>query len=123
MRPDVEEYEDVEETKHAGNSRAMSWAVLAVAVGGFAALAYYAYQSGTTPVEGVTVSAPNVRAAESAIQGAVTTAPSCRRHQVRSRPHPSPRALAGPAHCRPWPRPQSADWREPTGRRPGAPAG
>lgn len=50
MRPD-DEYVDVEETPAAG-SRAMSWAVLAVAVGGFAALAYYAYHSGNkTPSE------------------------------------------------------------------------
>lgn len=46
MRPNMEEYEDVEES-NAVNSRAMSWAVLAVAVGGFAALAYYAYNSGS----------------------------------------------------------------------------
>ncbi len=45
MRPNMDEYEDVEDAK-VGNSRAMSWAVLAVAVGGFAALAYYAYHSG-----------------------------------------------------------------------------
>ncbi len=49
MRPDVEEYEDIEEGSRSGHSRAMSWMVLAVAVGGFAALAYYAYHSGNTP--------------------------------------------------------------------------
>jgi cell division protein FtsN len=42
----MDEYEDLDEPKE-GNSRAMSWMVLAVAVGGFAALAYYAYNSGT----------------------------------------------------------------------------
>ena len=46
MRPNMDEYEDVEDSQPA-NSRAMSWAVLAVAVGGFAALAYYAYNSGS----------------------------------------------------------------------------
>lgn len=46
MRPDVEDYEDIEEAEPRNVSRAMSWVVLAVAVGGFAALAYYAYHSG-----------------------------------------------------------------------------
>ena len=46
MKPD-EDYEDVEDGNQAGNSRAMSWMVLAIAVGGFSALAYYAYHSGT----------------------------------------------------------------------------
>lgn len=46
MRPNMDEYEDLEDAKET-NSRAMSWAVLAVAVGGFAALAYYAYHSGS----------------------------------------------------------------------------
>ncbi|MFZ4541128.1 MAG: SPOR domain-containing protein [Rickettsiales bacterium] len=45
MRPDMEDYAEIDEPK-ANNSRAMSWMVLAVAVGGFAALAYYAYNSG-----------------------------------------------------------------------------
>jgi cell division protein FtsN len=53
MRPNIDEYEDIEETKGTGGSRAMSWMVLAVAVGGFAALAYYAYNSGSrTAVDG-----------------------------------------------------------------------
>jgi cell division protein FtsN len=46
MRTNMDEYEDLDEPKE-GNSRAMSWMVLAVAVGGFAALAYYAYNSGS----------------------------------------------------------------------------
>lgn len=50
MRPNVDEYEDIEEAKGIGGSRAMSWMVLAVAVGGFAALAYYAYNSGSKTV-------------------------------------------------------------------------
>jgi cell division protein FtsN len=48
MRPDLEDYADIEEPA-VGRSRAMSWMVLTVAVGGFAALAYYAYNSGTRP--------------------------------------------------------------------------
>lgn len=51
MRPD-EEYEDAEDAPAGVNSRAMSWMVLAVAVGGFAALAYYAYHSGAQPAGG-----------------------------------------------------------------------
>ena len=46
MKPD-EDYEDIEENAPAGNARVMSWLVLAVAVGGFSALAYYAYHSGS----------------------------------------------------------------------------
>lgn len=46
MRPDLEDYEELNEGEVA-RSRAMSWLVLVVAVGGFAALAYYAYHSGS----------------------------------------------------------------------------
>lgn len=46
MRPDMEDYAELDEGKQGPSSRAMSWMVLAVAVGGFAALAYYAYHSG-----------------------------------------------------------------------------
>lgn len=46
MKPDMDDYSDIDETR-PNASRAMSWMVLAVAVGGFAALAYYAYHSGT----------------------------------------------------------------------------
>ncbi len=50
MRPS-DDYEDIEETAvGSSGSRAVSWAVLAVAVGGFAALAYYAYHSGAKSV-------------------------------------------------------------------------
>ncbi|MES2984994.1 MAG: SPOR domain-containing protein [Pseudomonadota bacterium] len=60
MRPDLEDYTDMDEAPTSERSRAMSWMVLAVAVGGFAALAYYAYHSGTQtagPGELVTVEA------------------------------------------------------------------
>jgi cell division septation protein DedD len=46
MKPDMDDYSDIDDTR-PNASRAMSWMVLAVAVGGFAALAYYAYHSGT----------------------------------------------------------------------------
>lgn len=51
MRPDLEDYEELQPTDEAPRSRAMSWLVLAIAVGGFAALAYYAYHSGTAKTE------------------------------------------------------------------------
>ena len=49
MRPDLDNFDDMNpDAAHAEpRSRAMSWLVLGVAVTGFAALAYYAYQSGT----------------------------------------------------------------------------
>ena len=50
MRPDLEDYEELQPTDEAPRSRAMSWLVLAIAVGGFAALAYYAYNSGQASV-------------------------------------------------------------------------
>lgn len=50
MRPDMEEYEDIADEENAPRSRAMSWLVLIVAVGGFAALASYAYRSGKQSV-------------------------------------------------------------------------
>ena len=46
MRPDLDDYEELNEG-NAPRSRAMSWLVLVVAVGGFVALAYYAYHSGS----------------------------------------------------------------------------
>lgn len=52
MRPDIEDFEELETA--AGDtprSRAMSWLVLAVAVGGFGALAYYAYHSGSETMQ------------------------------------------------------------------------
>ena len=48
MRPDMEDYDELTTvTDDLPRSRAMSWLVLTVAVGGFAALAYYAYHAGT----------------------------------------------------------------------------
>ena len=49
MRPDLDDFDDInpDAAAHEPRSRAMSWLVLGVAVTGFAALAYYAYQSGT----------------------------------------------------------------------------
>lgn len=49
MRPDLEDYEELSD--EAPRSRAMSWLVLVVAVGGFAALAYYAYHSGSQSMQ------------------------------------------------------------------------
>lgn len=51
MRPDAEEYEEME-SPQAEPSRALSWLVLAAAVGGFATLAFFAYNSGTKTPEG-----------------------------------------------------------------------
>lgn len=52
MRPDLDDYEDLNpDNSAAPQGRAMSWLVLGVAVVGFAALAYYAYQSGSQSVE------------------------------------------------------------------------
>lgn len=50
MRPDLEDFEELSEGE-APRSRAMSWLVLVVAVGGFAALAYYAYHSGSRSMQ------------------------------------------------------------------------
>lgn len=48
MRPDIEDYDELGvAADDAPRSRAMSWLVLVIAVGGFAALAYYAYHAGT----------------------------------------------------------------------------
>ena len=52
MRPDMDDYAEIDDSKPEGGSRAMSWMVLAVAVGGFAALAYYAYNSGSNAASG-----------------------------------------------------------------------
>lgn len=55
MKPDMEDYADIDDARPNG-SRAMSWMVLAVAIGGFAALAYYAYHSGTkSQIDGETM--------------------------------------------------------------------
>lgn len=49
MKPEMDDFSDIEEAPAESRSRAMSWVVLAVAVGGFGALAYYAYNSGSKP--------------------------------------------------------------------------
>lgn len=52
MRPDIEDYEELTQVEdEAPRSRAMSWLVLVVAIGGFGALAYYAYHSGTQSMQ------------------------------------------------------------------------
>lgn len=50
MRPDLDEYEELNTETAAPRGKAMSWLVLSVAVVGFGALAYYAYQSGSKTV-------------------------------------------------------------------------
>lgn len=50
MRPDLDEYEELNSDINEPRGRAMSWLVLAVAVVGFGALAYYAYKSGSQSV-------------------------------------------------------------------------
>ena len=51
MRPDLDEYEELNaDAEGAPRGKAMSWLVLGVAVVGFGALAYYAYQSGSRNV-------------------------------------------------------------------------
>lgn len=47
MRPDLDEYEDLNTDEGEPKSRTISWLVLGVAVIGFGALAYYAYKSGS----------------------------------------------------------------------------
>lgn len=47
MKPDLEDFDDLNEPEEGPRGRAMSWVVLAVAVLGFASLAYYAYHSGS----------------------------------------------------------------------------
>lgn len=68
MRPDLEDYEELADEGSIPRSRAMSWLVLVVAVGGFAALAYYAYHSGSQSVQGGQV--VTIAADKSPIKGA-----------------------------------------------------
>lgn len=75
MRPDMDDYAEMDESKPAGGSRTMSWMVLALAVGGFAALAYYAYNSGANVVNAdemmvVEADATPIKEAPSAPDGA-----------------------------------------------------
>ena len=67
MRPDLDDFEELSEGE-APRSRAMSWLVLVVAVGGFAALAYYAYHSGSQSMQDGQVLV--IRADQSAIKEA-----------------------------------------------------
>ncbi|MBN8543274.1 MAG: SPOR domain-containing protein [Alphaproteobacteria bacterium] len=50
MKPDFEEFDDYAESD-SPRSRAMSWVVLGIALSGFVALAWYAYQSGSESVQ------------------------------------------------------------------------
>ncbi len=47
MKPDLDDYEELNDDAEAPRGRAMSWLVLGIAVAGFASLAYYAYHSGS----------------------------------------------------------------------------
>lgn len=68
MKPDLDDYEELNDEADAPRGRAMSWVVLGLAVAGFASLAYYAYHSGSANPNGeVTVVA--------AEQGDIKTAP------------------------------------------------
>ncbi len=49
MRPDLDDFEELNDD--APRSRAMSWLLMVVAVGGFASLAYYAYHSGSQSMQ------------------------------------------------------------------------
>ena len=47
MRPDLEDFDDLNELDNGPRSKAMAWLVLGVALCGFTSLAYYAYHSGS----------------------------------------------------------------------------
>lgn len=47
MRPDLEDFDELSNADESPRSRLVSWLVLGLAVGGFASLAYYAYNAGT----------------------------------------------------------------------------
>lgn len=51
MKPDFEEFDDYASESDSPRSRAMSWIILGVALSGFIALAWYAYQSGSDAVQ------------------------------------------------------------------------
>ncbi len=57
MRPDLEDYDELNMGDGSARARAMSWLVLLVAIGGFTSLAYYAYKSGSKAMrnEAITV--------------------------------------------------------------------
>jgi cell division protein FtsN len=51
MKPDFEEFDDYANENESSRSRAMSWLVLGVALSGFVALAWYAYNSGSESIK------------------------------------------------------------------------
>ncbi|OYW13353.1 MAG: hypothetical protein B7X02_02380, partial [Rhodospirillales bacterium 12-54-5] len=59
MRPELEDFDELSAMEATPRSRAMSWLVLCVAVGGFAALAYYAYHSGSQSMRDSTMMVVN----------------------------------------------------------------
>ncbi len=50
MRPDLEDFDDLNEQEVGPRSKAMSWLVLGVALFGFVSLGYYAYHSGSQSI-------------------------------------------------------------------------
>lgn len=59
MRPDLEDYDELNMGGDSGRTRAMSWLVLLIAIGGFTSLAYYAYKSGSQAMRESTVTVVN----------------------------------------------------------------
>ena len=62
MKPDFDDFDDYASENDTPRSRAMSWLVLGVALSGFIALAWYAYQSGSESIQDgqmVVISADN----------------------------------------------------------------
>lgn len=71
MRPDLDEFEEMNHEGGEPRSKAISWLVLGVAVVGFGTLAYYAYQSGSQSLEDgqmLMVSAPEGPIKEAAVE-------------------------------------------------------
>lgn len=70
MRPDLDDYEELNMGEGSSRARAMSWLVLLVAIGGFTSLAYYAYKSGSQAMRESTITVVN--AEETPIKSAPT---------------------------------------------------
>lgn len=70
MRPELEDFDELAPIDQSPRSRAMSWLVLAVAVGGFATLAYYAYHSGSQSMRDGTLTVVNAE------EGPIKSAPA-----------------------------------------------
>ena len=68
MRPDLEDFDDLNEQDVSPRSKAMAWLVLGVALCGFTSLAYYAYHSGSQSMRDANVAI--VDADPSPIKGA-----------------------------------------------------